>query len=83
MLMLSFIFMIAFDLFEWKRICAGFITVCLDMYCWWRTSYQEGRVGIPLTWLTLPHFLCMSLDRTWIFNVGSYGIVCVQFAQLL
>jgi hypothetical protein len=26
------------------------------MYCRWRSSYQEERVGISLTGLTLPHF---------------------------
>ena len=26
------------------------------MHCRWRSSYQEGRVGIPLACLTLPHF---------------------------
>jgi len=29
------------------------------MHCRWRSSYQEGRVGIPLTGLTPPHF-CLS-----------------------
>jgi hypothetical protein len=35
-----------------------FVIVCLYMYCRcrWRSSYQDGRVGIPLTGLTLPHF---------------------------
>jgi hypothetical protein len=26
------------------------------MYCHWRSKYQEGRVWIPLTGLTSPHF---------------------------
>ena len=29
--------------------------VCLYMYCRWRSSYQEGRVEIPLTGSTPPH----------------------------
>ena len=29
----------------------------------WRAGYQEGRVGIPLTCLTPPHFLCLSQAR--------------------
>ena len=41
-------FMIVCGLFEWKRICVGCFIVCLYMYCRWRSSYQEGRVGIPL-----------------------------------
>jgi len=26
------------------------------MYCRWRSSYPEGRVGFPLTGLTPPYF---------------------------
>jgi hypothetical protein len=33
-----------------------FYIVCLYKYCRWRSSYQEGRVAILLTSLTLPHF---------------------------
>jgi len=29
---------------------------CLYMYSHWRSSHQEGKVAIPLTSLTLPHF---------------------------
>ena len=43
--------------FEWKWICAWFLLSFV--YCRWRFSYQEGRVGIPLTGLTPPH-LCYS-----------------------
>ena len=39
------------------------------MYCRWRFSYQEGRVGISLTGLTPPHFCVPSQTRTWISNV--------------
>ena len=31
----------------------SFIYIC---YCRWRSSYQDGRVEIPLTGLTLPYF---------------------------
>ena len=56
MIMLSFIFVIACGLFEWK--CTFFFIVCLYMYYCWRSSYQEGRVGneIPFTGLIPPHF---------------------------
>jgi hypothetical protein len=30
---------------------------------------QEERVRIPLTDLTAPHALCLSLAKTWISNV--------------
>jgi hypothetical protein len=42
---------IVIGIFEWKQICVGFFL----SFVWW-SSYQEGRVGIPLTSLTLPHF---------------------------
>ena len=37
--------------------------VCLYIYCRWRSSYQEGRVGIQLTCLTLPHFCACPMPR--------------------
>ena len=46
---LSFMFVIVCGLFEWKQICAGFFfIVCVYMYCRWRSSYQERRVGDPV-----------------------------------
>ena len=38
--MLSLIFIMACDLFEWKRICAFFFIVCLYRYCSSRYNYQ-------------------------------------------
>jgi hypothetical protein len=37
-----------------------FFIVCLCMYCYWRTRYKEGGVGIPLTGLNPPHFCVCS-----------------------
>jgi hypothetical protein len=51
-----FCFVIKCGLFERKQICACFFIVCLYMYCHWRSSYQEGRDGMPLTSLTPSHF---------------------------
>jgi hypothetical protein len=34
----------------------GFFIDCLYMYCRWRFSYQEGRLGIPLNRFNPPHF---------------------------
>ena len=31
---------------QWNQICAVFFIICLFMYCHWRSSYQEWRVGI-------------------------------------
>lgn len=56
---------------KWKRICAVFLLIVgLYKYCSLRSSYQEGRVGIPLTGLnpTL-FFLCLFQTRTWIANI--------------
>jgi hypothetical protein len=36
--------------------CLFIYVLCLYMYCCWRSSYQEERVGIQLTSLTLLHF---------------------------
>jgi hypothetical protein len=35
-----------------------FLIVCLYMYCRWRSSYQEGRIGILVTGLKPPHVSC-------------------------
>jgi hypothetical protein len=40
-------------------------------------SYQEVRVGIPLTSLTRPHFLCLSKARNSISNVIWCGLFFV------
>jgi hypothetical protein len=34
----------------------SFFIVCLYMYCRWRSSYQAGKVGTPLTGSTPPHY---------------------------
>jgi len=56
MFMLSLIFVIVYGLFEWKRVCAGFFSSFIYMYCCWRSSYQGRRVGIPFSSLNQPHF---------------------------
>ena len=37
------------------NLCWFFI-LCLYLYCRWRSSYQEGRIGISQTCLTPSHF---------------------------
>ena len=60
-----------------------FIFICLYMYCRWRSSYQEGRVGIPFTGLTLPHYLPVQRqDGTWISNVICFGLFCAQWFKV-
>jgi hypothetical protein len=39
------------------------------MYCHWRSKYQEGRVWIPLTGLTSPHFFACLVEQLLKVNV--------------
>jgi hypothetical protein len=48
------IIVIVCNLWVEVNLCRFFI-VCLFMYCCWRSSYQKGMVGIPLTSLTPLH----------------------------
>ena len=52
------------------------------MYCRWRSSYQEGRAGVPLTGLTPPH-VCACL-KSGPRIPTSYVVVFffVQWVQL-
>jgi hypothetical protein len=52
--------------------------LCLYTYCRWRSSNQEGRVGIPLTGLTRPHF-CACLKPEHGFPTSYVGTVVVYF----
>ena len=53
----------------------SFVSICI---CCWRSSYQEGRVGIPLNGFPLLYVLCLSQARTWISNTICHGLFCVQ-----
>ena len=50
------------------------------MYCRWRSNYEEGRVGIPLTGLPPPH--CCACPKPGPEFIMSYGVVlfiqCVE-----
>ena len=62
----------------WKRIRADFLfCFCLSMNYHKKSSYQEGRVGILLSGLTLPIFLCLSQARTCISDIICRGMFCV------
>ena len=52
--MLLFMLVILSGIFEWKRICAGVSFFRLFIYIY--SCYQDGRIWIPLTALTPPHF---------------------------
>ena len=57
------------------NMCRFFVSfVCI--YCHCRSSYQEGRVEIPITGLTPTIFVCLSQTRKCIFNVICHGFLC-------
>jgi hypothetical protein len=62
-----------------EAICAGLLIVLLYIYCRWRSPYQEGRVGIPLTGLIPPHF-CVSPKPGSRFT-KSYVVVFFVFSE--
>ena len=62
-------------------LCKFFI-ICLYMYCHWRSIYQEGRMGIPLTGLILPHFCARPRFPTscvMVFLCYKMKVVCSFF----
>jgi hypothetical protein len=91
---LSFIFLTACGLFEWKRICAGCLNSGMYYHC--RYSYQEERVGIQLASLThlcacpkpgpgfsqsyVMLFLYSVRDRPFNLKVGG-GVLVFCFVQ--
>ena len=50
------------------------------MYCLWKTSYQERRVGIPSSGL-YPPFIVTCLKPVPGFST-SYVVVCFMFSEL-
>ena len=59
------------SLFGWieATLCRVFFIICLYMYCRWRSRYQAGRVGIPLTGLTPTHLCACSKAGPGFLNV--------------
>ena len=55
----SFIFVIKYVLFEWKRICAGFLSFVYIYILSWENQLSKGGGGIPLAGLTSP-YICGS-----------------------
>jgi hypothetical protein len=52
--------------------------LCLYMYCRWRSTYQEGRVGIPITGLTPPPFCaCPKLGPGFQRHMSWFLFLCV------
>ena len=54
-----------------------FFIVCLYMYCRWRSSYQEGRIGIPVTGLNR-HMFVPTPSQNLDFQ-RHISVQCVQF----
>jgi hypothetical protein len=80
MFMLSFIFVIVCDLFEWKQICAGFISlvyICIVL----EIQFPRVEGWVPIIRFNTDTCLCLTQGRTWIFNVLCRGLSCVQWIQ--
>ena len=77
MFILSFIFVIACGLFEWKRICTILFFLYRLFICVLRSSYQEGRIFIPLAGLTTPHLcVCPKAGPEFPTSMSWYFCVC-------
>ena len=81
MYMLSFIFLIKCGL-HWveANLCRLFYRLFIYVYCRWRSSYQEGRIGIPVTDLNPPH-VCAYTKPGPGFPTSYHGVCCVQCVQ--
>ena len=72
MFMLSFIFVIVFELFEWKRICSGFFF----SFLFWFISVlplnfqlSRGEGWDPIKRFNPATYVCLSQASTWMFDV--------------
>jgi len=66
------------------NLCRFFLIVRLYMYCRWRSSYQERRVGHLINQFTpdtLFVYFCLSQDKTWITNVICRGLLVYSEAE--
>jgi hypothetical protein len=52
------------------------------MYCCWRSSYQDGRVGVPSTGLTLPHVCPCPKTGPEFPRTFLVVFICLQWVQL-
>ena len=79
--MLSFIFVIVCDLFEWEQICAGFLSfvyICIGVG---DESIKSGRGrGIQFNGL-IPPFVCACPKSGSEFST-SYFLICFVFNEL-
>jgi hypothetical protein len=68
------------EIYIYTCIHCRFFIVCLYMFCYWRSSYQEGREAIPLIGLIQVH-ICACLKPGPGF-LTSYVMVCFVFSEL-
>ena len=80
--MLSFMFVIVCGLFWVEANLCRFFIIWLYVYCLWRSSYQEERVGIPLTGLSPPHICACHKPGPGIpMSYVKYFVVFSEFSQ--
>ena len=72
-----FFVIVVCGLFEWKRICADFLSfayICI--------AVGEGWDPDPINRFNHATLLCLSKDRIWISNVICRGLFCVQWCKV-
>jgi hypothetical protein len=78
---LSFLFVIVYGLFEWKRICACFLSFVYTKIAYillWEIQFSRWKSWDPINRFNTDTRLCPSQARTKIFNVICRGLICVQ-----
>ena len=79
--MLSFMFVIIWCRFKWKRICAGFLSFGNNALPWEiHVSRREGWNPIKL--FNPATLFCLFQARTWISNVLCCALIYVQWVQV-
>jgi len=73
--MLSFIFVIECDIFEWKRICAGFLSVVLRCIAVGDPVIKRGGWD-PINRFNPATFVCLSHVWTSISSITCRGLLC-------
>lgn len=70
---MSFIFVIVYVLFVWRRICTEFLILCLYVYCHWRSINQNvGFLPVQCQDLGFQHHICRAL---YMFNGMRWEVV--------
>ena len=62
------------NLFQGKRICAGYLLFVCICILYWRSNCQEGEDWNPINWFNSTTLLCLSQDRTLISNIICCGL---------